>query len=311
MPFRNYRIVKIVDENTFVQNLQKDKQIVNDINKSKITTDEQMNKLREALLKIIRNNKSKYVNRPQIRNLKIILPEGSISACQFSNFVAIPGNLEPKLILYGGISSNLRCSMIHASTHNGKFEEHFPWKENGIALGRYGHSMHRFGKDQIIIFGGYIGTPRKDFAMSQQKLFNILGFFIYQPRFRSVRKLFDRKSLGPKPRKFHASCLLGGRFLIVFGGMVASQVTAKNELKSASLYDLWIFDLSQSKWYNCALSTRTKKLFEKGVIYHKMTVGYNYSITQKECLKGIFNKINCSKNYQISKTPISLIKISY
>ena len=299
MPFKRYRVVNIVDENIFLNNLQKDKQIVNDINKSKITTDEQMNKLRDALLKIIRNNKSKYVSKPHIRNIKTILPEGSISASQFTDFVAIQDNLEPKLVLYGGISSNMRCTMVHISTHNGKYQETFPWRENGIALGRYGHTMHRFGKDQIVVFGGYIGTPRKDFAMSQLKLFRIGGFFLYNPKFRTITKLFDKRHSAPQPRKFHASCLLEGRFLLVFGGVVASQITAKNELKSASLSDLWIFDFSVCKWYNCSLSTRSKSLFEKGITYHKMTVGYNYSISQKDCLKGTPYKINCSKNYPI------------
>jgi hypothetical protein len=273
----------------FVDNLRKDKQIVSDINKSKITTDEQMNKLREALLKIIKNKKSEYVTRPQIRNLKIVLREGSICASQFSSLVAIEDNLEPTLLIYGGLSSNIRVTMVHASTHNGKFDEYDIWKENGISLGRYGHTMHRYGNDRIMVYGGHIGTSRKDFAMSQNKLYKILGLLIYDPKYQKVTKLYDRKCTGPQPRKFHASCFVGGQFFIVFGGVISSQIVSKNELKSASFSDIWIFDLKRSKWYNCVFSTRSKKLFERGITHHQMAVGYNYSIVQKECIKGEIN----------------------
>ena len=145
--------------------------------------------------------------------------------------------------MYGGLASTIRVSLIETSTYNKKFKERFPWKEGKISLGRFGHTMHRFDSKRFLIYGGEIGTPRKDFTMSQLKLYRILGMFLYNSDTSKVQRLADKFSNGPRPRKFHSSCLLGKQFLLVFGGIEASQMISKNESKSTSFSDFWVFDI--------------------------------------------------------------------
>lgn len=286
MPFKQYRLVNLVDENVFVINLRRDQHKTNQINQSKVSSNHQTMKLRDALVKVIRADKAKYVPKPQIRNVRVILPEGSVCASQFGDLVAVSGNWGPKLFMYGGLSNKIRVSMIETATTTGRFKESFPWKENNIALGRFGHSMHSYKGKQVLVYGGHIGTSRKDFAMSQQKLYRILGLFLYHTQNRSITRLADQFCAGPRPRKFHASCLVGDRFLLIFGGTLAAQAATKNAKKSACLSDLWVFDCLCKKWFNCVITTRDQKVFENGIMFHRLVCAFQYSVEPKDCFKG-------------------------
>jgi hypothetical protein len=226
-----------------------------------------------------------------LRNVKIVLNEGSVGACQLGSMTVLPGKRGPKIYMYGGLSTVINVGLIEARTYNNTFQESHPWREGKISLGRFGHSMHRFCSKRFLVYGGEIGTSRKDFTMSQSKLYKILGMFLYNSETKKVHRLAKKSSSAPRPRKFHASCLLGKRFLLIFGGIEARQVSAKNEIRSSSLSDFWVFDLLHQIWYNFVLSSYSKNWFSEGIIFHQMASGYKYSISQGECLMSKTNKM--------------------
>lgn len=286
MPFRQFRLVNLVDENVYVLNLRRDLHKTTQINQSKVSSAQQTLKLRDALVKAIRADKPKFVSKPRIRHVRVVLPEGSVCASQFGDLVGMAGQFSPRLFMYGGLSNLIRVSMIEAVTCTGRFSESFPWKENHISLGRFGHTMHAFNSKQVLVYGGHIGTSRKDFAMSQNKLYRILGVFLYHIQSRSITRLTDQHSAGPRPRKFHASCVIAHRFLLVFGGTSAAQTTPKNDKKSSCYSDMWVFDCARRKWFSCVVTSRDQKTFANGIMFHRLVCAYQYSIDKMDCFAG-------------------------
>lgn len=288
MPFKQLRLVNLVDENVFVCNLRRHNQKARRLDRTRANSKTQAQRVRDGFLKAFRAQKARYASRPRVMQVVEVLPEGAAGASQFAGLAVVSGDWGPRLFVYGGLSSTIRVSLLEACAGTGRLAECFPWKENSIALGRYGHSVHAFKDRQLLVFGGYVGTSRKDFAMSQSKLHGLLGLFLFHTRSRAVTRLADPANPGPQPRKFHASCLVAQRFLLVFGGVPVAQAPAKAkaESKSASLCDLWVFDSARKQWLECALSTRTKALFGSGMMFHKMVSAYNYSAARGNCFKG-------------------------
>ena len=286
VPFKQYRLVNLINENIFIKNLQNEVKRATDLTKSKIKKDEKIQKLREAILKIIKNNKSSYTLRPKIRDIQVVLNEGSSGAIQLGSLAALPGLRGPRVYTYGGISSKIRASLLAISTYNGKYSEQYPWKEGKIPLGRFGHIMHRFDSKRLLIFGGEIGTSRKDFTMSQFKLYRILGLFLFNVESNQVQRLVDDRSHGPRPRKFFASCLVDKNYLLVFGGIESAQMVSKTEQRPGGIGDLWLFDFCKKSWYKLAFSTHSRNFYSKGIMFHQMASAYKYSIKQLDCLKG-------------------------
>lgn len=261
---------------------------------------ERLAKVRESLLKMIREEFPKSFRLPRILNIRALKPDFALSAGQFASIRALGALEAPAIYVYGGVGAKIADALIEVKMRDSKFQE-LSLSDGGYPMGRFGHSMHRVGQHKLLIYGGQISQPEIDEEMTESKLYDQIGCVIFDREKLTLRSVDENIFRPPAARKYHASCVIGKSYLVVFGGVNFQGEYSRMEGKYVFLSDLWVLDIVRGRWYSLPLAERTRKVFGKGIAYHKLVTTWSYGTQSGKCLRG--------KNFAAIKT-LSIIFLS-
>ena len=286
MRLNKLRTLQLVDENIFLQNIKRERQ-----NPSKKSTNlkkkqQRLQKVREAFMQIIQENYSAPSNKLELKQVKEVFGNGSLLSSQFSGVIGLSRFHNSYVYIYGGVGSETKDSLIKLNISKRSVRKFKPWEEWGIPFSRYGHSMHQLDSKRMIVFGGEMTSNDSNVAMSQIKMHQSMGCFILNSHTRNIQQVFDKYNRGPVPRKYHSSCVVGRRFLIVFAGFKVQIQFSRLDNSSSFLDDFWVYDLVKRKWVQMELAFRNRDLFHSGLIFHSLVTTYHYALDKMACVKG-------------------------
>ena len=290
IPINNRRLLNIVDERCFLENFESYTQNrrMSNINNNRVNKGckrERLTKVRETLLKMMREEFPKHPIIPSIRGLKALKPDFALSAGQFSSISVLNTDGSQSIFVYGGIGAKIADALIEVETSKAKFQE-LSLADGGYPMGRFGHSMHRIGPKHLLIYGGQISRLESDKLLNQQQLYNQIGCIVFDREKLTLRSVDENIFQAPRPRKYHASCVIGKSFLLVFGGVHFDTGFGKVKGKYHFMSDLWVLDIQRGRWFSFPFAERTQRFFGKGVAYHSMVTTWNYTVQPVQCLRG-------------------------
>ena len=289
VPFRKYRCIPMVNENMFIVQKEKSNKPIQAL---KLPRNRLMKlwKVRESILKLIQEEFPRAYTVDTIHNVQSVVTEGTVLVSQSGGMAGLTCNKKALLYMYGGVGSPLRDNLTELCIADNSYSFSQPWKNYSAPICRYGHTLLTYDSKRLLIFGGEFCPNQTDIPFSQTKMYELMGCFVFQPQTKQLKKLINVDSPGPSPRKYHSACLLGRRFLLVFGGMNIEQIFdsfEKDQSIANFLKEFWVLDIYICKWTRFPLADRSQIAFRYGLIFHQMVSTYHYTLDQRpDCLKG-------------------------